>query len=207
MQHLMRKMAARLAEELGVHRFDRFTLMRFAYGELAVRIIKRCGAAVFQINEVTHYRVLNRLSAAVDAAAGATHDLDEMIGGCAGLHLLHERVGIGGAAGDRHLELEAGHFIFRFLHAVHAAHVGEIHVVERLAGERFNGRAESSFHYAARRAKDDGRAGALAERIVEFLIRQVLKVDASALNHAGKLAGGERDIHIRHLFLWMHWSK
>ena len=64
------------------------------------------------------------------------------------------------------------------------------------AGEGLDCRPESGLHDAAGRAEDDARAGALAERIIEFLVGQEVEVEACGLDHPCKLSGGESVIDV-----------
>lgn len=66
----MRLVAAGLAEELGIETLDSFALMRLAQGHILVRLVESGGSARSEVDEVAHDSVLDRLTAAVDAAAG-----------------------------------------------------------------------------------------------------------------------------------------
>ena len=93
-EHFVSLVTAGLAEELGVETLDSLALMRLAQGHILVRLVESGGSARSEVDEVAHDCVLYRLTAAVDAAAGAAHDLDEVIVGSAVLDLLHNRVGV-----------------------------------------------------------------------------------------------------------------
>ena len=65
----------------GIETLDSLALMRLAQGHILVRLVESGGSARLEIDEVAHRRRLNGLAAAVDAAARAAHDLDEVIVG------------------------------------------------------------------------------------------------------------------------------
>ena len=142
MEHFVRLVAAGLTEELGVETLDSLALMRLAQGHIFVRLVESDGSARSEVDEVAHDSVLYRLTAAVDAAAGAAHDLDEVIVGSAVLDLLHNRVGVCKSADYADLYLHAVDGVGRFLYALGAANLGEVEALELLAGELFYGGPE-----------------------------------------------------------------
>lgn len=71
MEHFVSLVAAGLAEELVIETLDCLALMRLAQGHIFVRLVESGGSARSEVDEVAHDSVLDRLTAAVDAAAGA----------------------------------------------------------------------------------------------------------------------------------------
>ena len=193
----MRLVAAGLTEELVIDTLDCFALMRLAQGHILVRLVESGGSARSEVDEVAHDCVLDRLTAAVDAAAGAAHDLDEVIVGSAVLDLLHNRVGVCKSADYADLYLHAVDGVGSFLYSVGAANLGEVEALELLAGELLNGGSQRRFHNAACCAEDNGRAGGVAQRIVKLLVGQVLEVYSRALDHSAELSRGQRVVNIR----------
>ena len=145
--------------------------MRFPKRHRRILIVQGLGAQRFQIGEVPHRRGLNRLAAAVHAAAGAAHDLDKMPGSGAVLDAGHDIVCAGDTADSRHLDLHARNIVSRFLDAVGTADSMEFHFLVVLPGQHIVGGTQGRFHHAAGRAEDDRRAGILRQRIVEVLVR------------------------------------
>jgi len=193
----VRLVAAGLAEELGVETLDSLALMRLAQGHILVRLVESCGSARSEVDEVAHDCVLYRLAAAVDAAAGAAHDLYEVVVGGAVFDLLHNSVGVCESADYADLYLHAVDGVGRFLYALGAANLGEVEALELLAGELFYGGSQRRFHNAAGCAEDDCRAGGIAERVVKFLVGQVLEEDTRAFYHSAELSRGQGVVDIR----------
>lgn len=130
MEYFVRLVAAGLAEELGVETLDSLALMRLAQGHILVRLVESCGSARSEVDEVAHDCVLYRLTAAVDAAAGAAHDLYEVVVGGAVFDLLHNSVGVCESADYADLYLHAVDGVGRFLYALGAANLGEVEALE-----------------------------------------------------------------------------
>ena len=120
-----------------------------------------------------------------------------MIVGSAVLDLLHNRVGICKSADYADLDFHAVDGVGSFLYSVGAANLGEVEVLELLAGELLNGGPQRRFHNAAGCAEDNSRAGGVAQRIVELLVGQVLEVYSRALDHSAELSRGQRVVNIR----------
>ena len=63
-------------------------IVRLSHDHLLIACVESLGALFFEVYPVSYVGYLKRLTAAVDAAAGAGHDLDE-IEVLAGLHSFH----------------------------------------------------------------------------------------------------------------------
>ena len=70
-----------------------------------VRAVKHLGAQLFKVYKAAHITHLDRLAAAVDAAAPATHNLDEVVLLLAGLYLLENLGGVAQPRYHRDIEL------------------------------------------------------------------------------------------------------
>ena len=139
------------------------------------------------------------LAAAVDAAAGASHDFHEVVGGFTGLDLLDQLLGSAGGVGDGHLQVQAADGHFSFLHTLDAAQGLVLHVLHAAALEPVSSGTQGSFHDTAGRAEDGSRTGGLSHQLVEALfVGQLGELDAGRLDHAGQLTGGDGDIHSTH---------
>ena len=79
MEKLMSLMAARLLKELIIEHCHYRALMRSSELDRGVEVIKCLCSDALEVNKVSYTRRLERLSAAVDAAAGTSHDLYEVI--------------------------------------------------------------------------------------------------------------------------------
>lgn len=88
----MRAVAAGLAEVFFIDLQNSRVVVALAEGFRLVLAVKRRGAHCPEIGEVPNARGLDRLSAAVDAASGAAHDLNEMIVRFARLDFVEQRL-------------------------------------------------------------------------------------------------------------------
>ncbi len=91
-----------------------------------IGIVEHLGPQSADIHGVAHIAGLLGLAAAVDAAAGASHDLDEVVIRFAGLYLLKQGSGVAQAGGYGNLHIQAGYRVGGLLDAFHAADFGEI---------------------------------------------------------------------------------
>ena len=98
-----------------------------------ILVVERLGALGAQVYLPAGVRALDRLTAAVDAAARAAHDLHERVVALALLDLLAQLFGVGETRSDRDLDLDAVQIVLRFLDALDAAHLLEVDVIQRLA--------------------------------------------------------------------------
>ena len=90
MKNLMSLVAAEGTEELIVNLLDGRILVRLTKRLSSVVVIESLSAETAYIYEVANLGINERLSAAVDAAARASHDLDEGVRRSAGLDLIHD---------------------------------------------------------------------------------------------------------------------
>ena len=122
-QQVMRFLAARLSVELLVDRYDLGVLVGLAQRHLPVGFVD-CLMACPDYGCVS---VMERLAGAVDAAAGACHDLHEVIRAVACLDLLHDGAGVLEAVNDGHLKVYyTGNRNGSFADAVQAADLFEV---------------------------------------------------------------------------------
>ena len=163
-----------------------------------ILVIEGLGAQYARIGLKTLLGRNDRLAAAVYAAAGARHYLDEGVIGGAVLDLVHHLGRRAGGVGDSYLHGSLADHDGGFLYALYAAHGGEVDVLKGGAGNGFVSGAQSGLHNAAGGAEYNASAGGIAQHLVEVAVGQLREVDADFLYHAGQLAGGDDDIHIRH---------
>ena len=74
----MRQMAAGLLQIFVINLLHGKILMRFANGEMLIRIVENRGAFRLEVDCRLDGRALYRLTAAVDASAGAGHDFNKI---------------------------------------------------------------------------------------------------------------------------------
>ena len=95
MKQMVSLLSSGLAQVLIIDSLDARVVVRLAQGLGIVHVIEDFRAEGADINCVTDVTGLARLSAAVDAATGAGHDLDELIiVHLAVANLLHDLAGI-----------------------------------------------------------------------------------------------------------------
>ena len=159
------------------HLADR-AFVRAAHVVLFVRIVEDCGAQTLEVHIVADGVALDGLAAAVDAAAGACHDLDEEIFLLSGSDHINDLAGISEAAGDTDIYFRAVDAVGRFLDALSSA---DIHEVDLPAGS----------------AEDLTCAGSDSEGIVKLFALEIFEHNTCALDHAGEFSGGDGYIDIR----------
>ena len=142
---------------------------------------------------------LDGLTAAVDAAARAAHNLDELIGRLARADLVEQLRRVLESGGDRNLDLHACNVVGRFLDRVGAADFVVIDGLEILACQLVRYGTESRFHNAAGRAEDGARAGTDRHDGIELLVGKSGELDAGGLDHLRKLTGGDGDVVVLHV--------
>ena len=138
-----------------------------------------------------------RLTAAVDAAARAAHDLDEVVVLLAALDSIKKLSCIAKARSNCDVDGHAGHIIGCLLDAFCTTNLCEFNSLKFFTCQSLNCCTKSCLHNAAGCAEDDSRAGGFAERVIKGLFRKVIEADRHLLDHAGQLSGCDRDIDIR----------
>ena len=196
-------MGVRLAEEFFIKSLNLGVLMALAKNVSLVLGIKR-GSALLHIgikNIVVlvgkEYGANIGLAAAVDAAAGAAHDFDELIGAFAFADLVHKDFCIFHAVGNSKAKDLAVDFDLGFLDAVESTYGSEGDGAVFLAGKNVVNGTESCFHNAAGYAEDNACAGCFAHDVgIEFLIRKLVENDTAAADHFCKFAGSKNGVNI-----------
>ena len=160
---------------------------------------------VFLVGE--EYGTDIRLAAAVDAAAGAAHDFDELIGAFAFADLIHKNFCVLHAVCNSEAENLAVDFDLGFFDAVEAADGGKCDCAVFFAGEYVVNSSESCFHNAAGYAEDDACAGSFAHDIlVEFFIGKLGEYDTGAADHIAEFADGENCVNVFKTFCVDHFG-
>ncbi len=190
---MMGHVGQRLAEEVLVERDDVRVLVGFPIGEPFVNLVER-----FDAFFADFVGGVIGLSAAADAAAGAGHDLDEVVVAFAFLEAVHHLARVEERMADRDLDFSHAEVVGCFLDAREPAHVVEFQRLRLFARNFFVNGAERRFHDAARRAEDCAGAGACAERAVKLAFRQVFEGKADVADQLDEFAGGQHSVHVAH---------
>ena len=144
-----------ILEVLFVDRGDLFIVGRGA--ELEARVVTIEAAGAHRDDFVGHEHV--GLTCAIDAAAGASHDFDDVIFLLALANHLADLVGVGKAEDLAEIELDAGDFDFDFADAFGTTEGCEIEVFGFLAGEFFGCETNDGFGHATGGTVNDASAG------------------------------------------------
>ena len=195
-QQLVGLVAAGLPEELLVNPLDGGVLVALPDDLGLVLVVDSLGAEGPHILQHLYIGRYDGLAAAVYAAAGAGHNLDEVIARVALPYLLHELPGVGGTMCNGNLNIHTSHVDSGFLHTLNAPHIIVLNGLEILAGQDVRHGTESSRQDAAGSAEDYGSAGRIAIDLVEVLIGQQVELNASLLDHLAKLTGGQNSVDI-----------
>jgi len=213
MEKLVSLMGVRLAEEFLIKFLDLGVLMALAKNASLVLGIK-CGSTFLHIGikDIVvligkEYGTNIRLTAAVNTAAGASHDLDELIGAFAFTDLVHKNFCVlhavcNGKTKDLSVDLDLG-----FFDAVKSADGSESDCSVFLAGKNVVNSTKSSFHNAAGYAEDNARAGSFAHDIrIKFLIRKFCENNTASADHIAKFTGGDNCVNVFKAFCVHHFG-
>ena len=199
MQQLLGQRRKRCAQELAIARLDIGILVREA--NIGVRIEPPQHLATLGRQLAA---VMDGLTASADAAAGARHDLNEVIAHTAVANRVEQAGGVAQPVrhGDAHLgAIDIGD---GFLPAVQATHVGKEIGVGVLARHQVIGRAHGGLHHAARGAKDHARARAETQRRVERLLGKRVHAHVARADHTHHLAHRQRNVYVGRAALAHH---
>ena len=162
--------------------------------ELEVRVVTIEAGGTHRDDFVGHEHV--RLTSAIDAAAGASHDFDDVIFLLALANHLANFVDVGKAKDLAEIELDAGDFDFGFADAFGTTEGFEIEVFGFLAGEFFGCETNDSFGHTAGCAVNDASAAFEAHGIVAGFVGQAVEVNAEFADEVGQFCGRHRDIDV-----------
>ena len=196
----MRPVAVGLVEILLIQSLDVGVLVRFTQFHTLIGVIYGLCAFCANVGGISRISVLNGLSAAVYATAGASHNFDEVIISLTRFDKVHKGFCVFQAGRDGNLDFGIfavdGKHIFRFLNSFDAAHCGEVDLVLRFSGKDVLQGTESRFHNAARYAEDKTCARADAERHVVFFVGKVVEQNTFAFNKSCKFPSGQDVIDV-----------
>ena len=198
MQHFFRKLAQRLAVEFFIQLLDLLVFMAQTLLHVRVPLIQAVDTGLAGFVRVR--QDIPGLTAAADAAAGAGHDLDEVVLLLTGLQPLDHLPGVGRAVDHSHIH---GHTVDVQTGLPDAVVAPDGLQVQQglgglLAGDKGVSRPQGGLHDAAGVAEDDARAGGLAHQAVIVAVRQGGEVHALLLGPQGQLPGGDDLVHIPH---------
>ena len=213
MEKLVSLMGVRLAEKFLVKFLYLGVFMALAKNVSLVLGIK-CGSTFLHISIKNIVFLVRKeygtdigLAAAVDAAAGAAHDFDEMIGAFSLADLFHKNFCVFHSVGNGKTKNLAVDFNLGFFDSVETANGGESDCSVFLAGKNVVNGTKSSFHNAAGYAEDNARAGSFAHDIrIKFLIRKFCENNTASADHIAKFTGGDNGINVFKAFGVYHFG-
>ena len=177
MQHDFCQLAQRLSVEFPVQLLKLAVFMAETPGHRRIPPIQALDARLADVVGIVFE--VPRLPAAANAAAGAGHDLNEMIGLFAFPHPLDHPAGVGGAVDHRHIHGQAVDGKAGFPDALIPANRLQVQQFLRrvFSGDEEIGGAQCGLHHAAGVAENHAGAGALAEHAVELRGLDILQLD------------------------------
>ena len=128
--------------------------MRLSVLKAEVVLVESLCSESLKVGKVSDVTGLDRLTAAVYAAAGTAHNLDELILALACSDFVKQLSGVLKSGSNRNLNLLAGNFVGSSLDVVCTANLGVVNLLEILTCENVGNGSEGSFHNAACRAED-----------------------------------------------------
>jgi len=192
----MSLVAAGLAEELLVSQLDSRALVGLAHSLAGILAIEGVSTQGAQIHVVSDGSGLDGLTAAVDAAAGAAHDLDEVVASLACTDVVQQLGNIVQTGSNSNLNIDTCNIDGSFLDTLETADSSEVDIGQLLAFQLLSNSTQSSFHNAAGDTEDGSSTGGFAQDRIEFFVLEQLPVDTVALNELGQLASGQNHINI-----------
>ena len=194
-----RPVPIRTAEKRIVELMDCRVLIAFAERLGAVDRVQRAGPLAEEML-VEHFDALGwiGLAAAADAAARASHDLDD-VESCPvrPITLSSRDLGIGQSIGHPHVDRFVAHGHVRLPQPLDRPDLGEFQPIGGFAGLEADGRAERGFHHPAGGAEDVARAAGNAQRGVELAVGERGHGDPIALDHPDQFPRGEHGVGVR----------
>ena len=136
------------------------------------------------------------LAAAVDAAVGACHDFDDVIGFFALADGFADFVSVGKSVNLAEVEGDAGNGEAGFADAIGTTDSFEFDVIGFDTGELFGGIAENGFGDATGGAEDNAGTGFEAERFVTGNGFETVEVDTGFADHVGQFDGCHGEIGV-----------
>ena len=194
-EQVMCFLAAGLAQEFSVESFDITVLVRKTQSLFLILGVDTFHA-LFKERSIA---VEEGLSAAVDTAAGTSHDLDclEAVGILTD-HIQH-LAGVAQTGADGNIDGFSGSDLHSgFLDAVKSADSAEVDGVafQILAVEHVVDGTAGSFKHTAGDAEDVGGAGGLTQGAVVLIVIQIGKVDTGFTEHLAEFAGGDNVVNV-----------
>ena len=180
-------MAACLLEEFIIEKLHNGALVRSSQLDRRIEVIQCLSSDALEINEVSYAGGLERLSAAVDAAAGTSHDLNEVILLLAGDYAVNYLSCVSKTGSNTDLDINSADSVVSFLDAGGSSYLSELKCLA-LAVELNSSCSESCLHNTAGSAEDSACAGCSLERIVELAVRKSVEVNACSLDHSAEFS-------------------
>ena len=147
------------------------------------------------------------LAAAVDAAAGTSHDFDELIRAFAFSDLVHKNFCVLHSVCNSKTEDLAVDFNLGFFDSVKSADGSESNCAVFLAGKNMVNSSERRFHNTAGYAEDYACAGSFAHDIlIEFFIGKFVENNTASADHISKFANGENCVDVFKAFCVDHFG-
>ena len=194
-EQVMSLLASGFTEELSIESLDIGVLVGKTQGLLFV-----LGVDTFHaLFEERSIAVEEGLTAAVDTAAGASHDFD----GLEAVGILTDHVkhlaGVAQSGADSDVDGFSGSDLDSgFLDAVESADSAEVDGIafQIFAVEHEVDGTAGSFKHTAGDAEDVGCAGGLAQRTVELIVIHVGEVDTGFTEHLAEFTGGDNVVNV-----------
>jgi len=140
--------------------------------------------------------IVERLTAAVYATAGTSHDFDKVVISLTFFDLGEEFACVSCTADNSNFNFGTCNGVGSFFDAFDTA---DFFIVNGFGGfvfEDLNNGSESSFHNAAGSTEDVSRTGSAAEDRIKFFVGKSGEVKACDLDHTSEFAGGDGNIDI-----------
>ena len=173
--------------------------MGFADRFVPVIFVQSSRPPRFQIDKVAHCRRLYWLTAAVDTAARAAHDLDEVVVRFRRILTdFEDFLGVAQSGSNRNLHLQVADFVGCFFDALRCRELRRTPPLHALSPVSYSTAVRSAASITPPVAPKITPAPVEMPRgASNSSSGSLVKVHARALDHPGQLTGGQRNVYIR----------
>ena len=135
MQQVVGLLASGLAKISGIEFLDSRILMGLADGVSCIAVVENLSSESPNIGSIAYIAWLLRLSAAVDAAAGTSHNFNKVVVSFAGLYFIKQLSGIAQAGGYRYFYFHTSYVVCGLLDTLGTPDFGEVQLGQLFSGE------------------------------------------------------------------------
>ena len=199
-QHLFCQFTQRLAVEFFIQLFDLRVFMAQTQLHSIVTFIQTFDT--FFTECITFVFFILRLTAATNAATGASHNFYKVVICFTNFNLFNKLTSISSTINNCYFYLQTFNIHNSITNALHATHRSQIVKTCRnfFLSNKSISSTHCSFHYTTSIAKNYACTTCFAHKVIKFFFRQISKVNVFIFRKHCQFASGNDVIHITHAF-------